>query len=50
MKAWEKCVLVLCLIVSIFSLIFIMKTNYDQDKYYRYQQGIEVDTTVVTPL
>jgi hypothetical protein len=50
MKAWEKCILVLCLIFSIACLVAIVKTNYDVEQYYKYQQGIEVDTTVVTPL
>jgi hypothetical protein len=32
MKAWEKVVLVLSLIVSIACLVAIVKTNYDMNK------------------
>jgi hypothetical protein len=48
--AWIKVIICLILIFVLATFIVSVKNNYDQEKYYKYQKGIEIDTTNIVPL
>ena len=50
MKIYERIAIWVILAISIGCFIMVVKINHDQEQYYKYQEGIEIDTTLVTPL